>query len=161
MFGQVTSLLVADKALSVSDVLHSFIWRKVDLVYVHSVRIRSRGSASWQDVTVPSSSELPESYHISVELSCLVKPLLPLPISLSIRKGGGSHHDRELLGYSSLKGVHQDAVVVDPAACLGQFEGSGVLVKVSIELIHVKGIDGLMGLVFKIFWDKGFFKSLA
>ena len=93
LFGRVTSLLMADEALLVPDVLCFFIWRKVDLVYVHSIRIWSGGSSSWRDVTVSSSSEFPEPYHIPVELSCLVKPLLPLPTSLSIWKGGGSHHD--------------------------------------------------------------------
>ena len=73
-----------------------------------------------------------------VELSCLVKPLFPLPTSLflSIREGSSSHHDSELLGYSSLEGAYQDTIVIDSAAHLGQFEGSGILVKVSIELVH-------------------------
>ena len=31
------------------------------------------------DVAVSSFSELLESYHISVELSCLIEPLLPFP----------------------------------------------------------------------------------
>ena len=55
VFGRVTSFLVADEALSVPDVLRSFIWRKVDLVYVHSIGVRSRGLAGWQDVAVSSS----------------------------------------------------------------------------------------------------------
>ena len=100
------SLLVADEALSVSDVLHSFIQRKVDLVYVHGVRIQSRGLASRRDVTVSPSSELPQSYHISVEFSCLTKPLFPLPTGLPVGESGRSHHDSELLGYSSLESVY-------------------------------------------------------
>ena len=117
--GRVTSLLVADEALSVPDVLHSFVWRKVDLVYVHSVGVRSRGSAGRRDIAISSSLEFPELYHISVELSCFVKPLFPFPTSLPIRVGSGGHHDRELLSYSPLKSVYQDAVIIDPATRLG------------------------------------------
>ena len=106
VFGQMASLLVADEALSVPDVLRPFTRREIDLVYVHSVGIGSRGSSSWWDIAVPSSSEFPESYHISVEFPSLVKPLFPPPTGLSIRKGGGSHHDSELLGYSSLEGIY-------------------------------------------------------
>ena len=106
VFGRVASLFVADKALSVPDVLSLFTRREIDLVYVHSIGIRSRDSASRRDIAVSSSSEFPESYHVSVEFPSLVKPLFPPPISLSIRKGGSSHHDSELLGYSSLEGVH-------------------------------------------------------
>ena len=119
VFGRVTSLFVTDEAFSVPDVLRSFIWGEVDLVYVHSVRVWSRGFSSQRDVTVPSSSEFPELYHISVKFPYLVKPLFPLPTSLSIWKGGGSHHDSELLGYSLLESIYQDAVVIDSAACLG------------------------------------------
>ena len=106
VFGRVTSLFVADEAHPVSDVLRSFTRRKIDLVYVHSVRIWPRGSASQWDITVSSSSEFPELYYISVEFPSFIKPLFPFPTSLPIREGGGSHHDGELLGYSSLKGVH-------------------------------------------------------
>ena len=154
---------MTDKALSVSDVLCSFSQGEIDLVYVHSVRVWSRGSASQRDVAVSSSPQFPESHHILVEFSCFIKPLFPLPTSLSIREGGGSHHDGELLGYSLLKGVYQDAVVVDSTACLGQFEGSGVLIKVSVELVHAEGINSLMGSVLEILWDEGFahlFESL-
>ena len=101
-----TSLLVADEALLVSDVLSSFTRRKVDLVYVHSIGIRTRDSAGWRNVTVSSSSKFSKSYHILVKFPGFVKPLLPLPAGLSIRKGSGSHHDSELLGYSSLEGVY-------------------------------------------------------
>ena len=105
VFGQVASLLVADETLAVPDLLSSFTRREIDLVNIHSVWIRARGSASQQDIAVSSSSEFPESYHISIELPCLVKPLFPLPTSLSIRKGHGGHHDSELLGYSPLESV--------------------------------------------------------
>ena len=155
------SLLVTDEALSVPDVLSPFTRREVNLVHIHGIRIWSRGLASWWDVTVSSSSEFPKSYHISIEFPSLVKPLLPLPTSLSVREGSGSHHDSELLGHSPLEGVYWDAVIIDSAACLGQFEGGGVLVKVSVELVHVKGIDSLAGSVFKILWDEGFFESPA
>ena len=106
VFGRMASLLVADEALSVSDVLRLFTRREIDLVYVHSIRIGSRGSASRWDVAVPSSSEFPESHHISVEFPSFVKPLFPSPTSLSVRKSSGGHHDSELLGYSSLEGVY-------------------------------------------------------
>ena len=97
---------MADEAFSVSDVLCPLARGEIDLVYIHGIWIRSRGSASWRDIAVPFSSEFPESYHISVEFPSFVKPLFPLPTSLSVRKGGGSHHDSELLGYSSLEGVY-------------------------------------------------------
>ena len=95
-----------NEALSVLDVLRSFTGREIDLVHVHSIGIWSRGLASWQNVAVSSSSELPESYYVSVEFPSLVEPLFPFPTSLSIRKGGGSHHNGKLLGYSSLEGIH-------------------------------------------------------
>ena len=106
MLGRVTSLLVADEAFSISDMLCPIARGEIDLVYIHGIGIWSRGPASWRDIAVSSSLEFPESYYISVELSSLVKPLFPLPIGLSVRKGSGSHHDSELLGYSSLEGVY-------------------------------------------------------
>ena len=147
VFGRVASFSVADETFSVSDVLCLFTGREIDLAYVHGVRIWLRGSASWGDIAVPSSSEFPESYYILVELSSLLKPLFPFPTVLSVRKGGCGHHDSKLLGYSSLEGIHQDAIIVDSAACLGQFEGGGVFVKVSIKQVHVEGINGLAGSV--------------
>ena len=161
MFRRMTSLLVADEAFSVSNMLCSFIRREIDLVYVHGVRVGSGGSPSRWDIAVSSSSEFPELYHVLVEFPSLVKPLFPLPTSLSVREGSGSHHDSKLLGYPSLEGIHQDAIIINSAVCLGQFEGGGVFVEVSIELVHVKGVDSLAGSVFKILWDKGLFKSLA
>ena len=106
VFGQVASLLVADEALLVSDVLRSFTRGEIDLVYVHGIWVRSGDLVCGWDVAVPSSSEFSESYHVSVKFSSLVKPLFPFPTSLSIREGGGSHHDGKLLGYSSLEGIH-------------------------------------------------------
>ena len=106
MFGRVASLFVADEALSVPDVLCPFTRREIDLVYVHSIGIRLRGLASRWNVAVPSSLEFPELYHISVEFPSFVKPLFPPPTSLSIREGGGSHHDSELLGYSLLESIY-------------------------------------------------------
>ena len=106
VFGRVASLLVANEALSVPNVLPSFTGGEIDLVHVHSIGIRSRGSASWWNVAVSSSSEFPESYHVSVELPSLIEPLFPFPTGLSIREGGSSHHDGKLLGYSSLEGIH-------------------------------------------------------
>ena len=101
-----TSLLMADEALSVPNVLRSFIWRKVDFVYIHGIGIQSRGLASRQDVAVSSSSEFPKSHYVLIEFPGFIKPLFPFPISLSIREGSSSHHDGKLLGYSSLKGVY-------------------------------------------------------
>ena len=106
VFGRVASLFVADEALSVSDVLCLFTRREVDLVYVHSIGIWSRSLAGRRDIAVPSSSEFPELDYISIEFSSFIKPLFPLPIGLSVRKGSGSHHDSELLSYSSLEGVY-------------------------------------------------------
>ena len=108
MLGRVASLLVANEALSVSDVLCSFSWGEIDFVYIHSVRIWLRGSTSRQNVAVSSSLEFPELYHVVIELPSLVKPLFPLPagLFLSFREGGSGHHHSELLGYSSLEGVH-------------------------------------------------------
>ena len=106
MFGRVASLLVANEALSVPDVLRSFTGREIDLVYVHCIGIWSRGLASQRNVAVSSSSELPELYYVLVEFPSLVKPLFPFPTGLIVRKGGRSHHDSELLGYSSLEGIH-------------------------------------------------------
>ena len=97
---------MTDEAFSVPDVFCSFTRREIDLVYIHSIGVRLRGLAGWQDVAVPPSSEFPESYHVSVEFPGLIEPLFPLPTSLSIRKGSGSHHDGKLLGYSSLEGIH-------------------------------------------------------
>ena len=107
VFGQVASLLVADEAFAVSDMLRSFTRRKIDFVYVHSVGVGVRSPVSWWNITVFPFSELPKSYHIAVKLSCLVKPLFLLPpgLLLPIREGSGSHHDGKLLGYSSLEGV--------------------------------------------------------
>ena len=106
VFGRVTSLLMPNEAFSVPNMLCFFIWGKVDLVYVHSVRIQSGGSVSRQDVAISSSLELSELYHVSVEFPHLVKPLFPFPTSLSIGEGSSSHHDSKLLGYSSLEGVY-------------------------------------------------------
>ena len=106
VFGLVASLFVADEALSVSDVFCPLTRGEIYLIYVHCVGIRSRGSMSWRDVAVSPSSEFPESYHILVEFSGLIKLLFPFPTGLSIREGCGSHHDSELVGYSSLEGIH-------------------------------------------------------
>ena len=157
------SLLVANEALVVPDVLHSFTGREIDLVHINGIGIGVRGSASRRNIAVSPSLEFPELYHIVIELPCLVKPLLPPPtgIFLSFWEGSSGHHDSELLGYSLLKGIHKDAVVIYSAACLGQFKGSGVLVKVSIELVHAEGIDSLVCSVLEILQNEGFFKGFA
>ena len=97
---------MANEALSVPNVFRSFTGGEIDLVYVHSIGIWLRGSASWWNVAVSSSLEFPELYHVSVEFPSLIEPLFPFPTSLSIREGGGSHHDGKLLGYPSLEGIH-------------------------------------------------------
>ena len=127
MFGQVTSFLVTDEALSVPHVLCPFTGREIDLVYyIHGMGVTGQsgvsfGVLSWQDITIPPTSKFPESYHVLVKLSRLIEPLFPFPtgLFLSIREGGGSHHDSKLIGYSSLEGVYEDAVIIDSAARLG------------------------------------------
>ena len=163
MFGRVASLLVANEALAIPHVLHSFTGREIDLVYIHCIGIGASGSASRRDIAISPSSEFPKLYHISVKLSCFVKPLFPFPASpfLAVREGGGSHHDGELLGHPSLEGIYQDAVVIDSAVHLGQFKGSGVFIKVPIKLVHAEGIDSLSGSIFDVLWNEGFFKGLA
>ena len=106
VFRRVASLLVADEAFSVPDVFCPFARREIDFIYVHCVGIRSRSSTSRRDVAVSPSSEFSKLYHVSVEFPSLIKPLFPLPTSLSIREGSGSHHDSELVGYSSLEGIY-------------------------------------------------------
>ena len=163
VFGQVTSFLVANEAFVVPHVLCSFTGREIDFIHVHCVGVRTSGPVSWWDITVSSSLEFPELHHISVKLSCFVKQLFLFPTSLFLagREGSGGHHDGKLLGYPSLEGVHQDAVIIDSTVCLGQFKGGGVLVEVSIELVHTERIDSLAGLILDIFWDEGFLKGFA
>ena len=50
---------------------------------------------------------------------------------------------------------------MDSAARLGQFEGGGVFIEVSIEFVHVKGINSLVGSIFEILRNEGFFESFA
>ena len=100
------SLLVADEALFIPDMFCPIAWGEIDFVYVHGIGISLGGLVSQRNVTVSSSSEFPESYHVSVELPGLVQPLFPFPGGLSIREGGRRHHDSELLSYSSLEGVY-------------------------------------------------------
>ena len=130
---------------------------------IHGFGVRASSSLSWRDIAISPSLEFPKSYHVAVKLSSLVEPLFPFPacLFLPIREGSGGHHDGELLSYSSLEGIYEDAVIINSTACLGQFEGSGVLIEVSIELVHAEGIDGLVGSVFNVFWDKGFLKGFA
>ena len=161
VFGRMTSLFVADEAFVVSDVLRSFTRGEVDFVYVHGIRVGVRGSAGQRNVAVSPSSEFPELYHVSVKLSCFVQPLFPFPTGLSVWEGSRGYHDSELLGYPPLESIYEDAVIVDSAARLGQFEGGGVLVEVSIELVHVKRIDSLAGPILEVFRNEGFFKGSA
>ena len=127
MFGQVTSFLVTDEALSVPHVLCPFTGREIDLVYyIHGVGVTGRSGVSFGvlsqwDIAISPTSEFSESYHILVKLSCLVKPLFPFPTSLFLsgREGGGGHHDSKSIGYSSLEGVHEDAVIINSTVCLG------------------------------------------
>ena len=64
-------------------------------------------------------------------------------------------------GKDNVQPLYRNTVIIHPIACLGQFEGSGVLIKVSIELIHAEGVDGLVGSVFDVFQDEGHFKGFA
>ena len=72
------------------------------------------------DVAV-SSSELSELYHILIEHSGLIKPLLPFPscFLLACGKGGGGHHGCQLVGDPLLEGIDQDVVSFDTATRLG------------------------------------------
>ena len=167
VFGRVAPHLVADEAFVVPHMLSSFTGREIDLVCIHGIRVSGWSSGSVQlgqwDKAVSPASELPESYYISIKFSCFVEPLFPFPtcLFLSFREGSGSHHDSKLVGYSSLKGVYQNAVEVDPTACLSQFKGGGILVEVTVELVHAEGIDSLDGSIFNILWDEGFLKGVT
>ena len=158
---------MADEAFVVLYVLYSFTWREIDLVYIHGIRILggSGGSSilSQQDVTVSPTLEFPQSYDVLIEFSCFIKPLFPLPagLVLSFWEGGSGHHDSKLVSHSLLKGVHQDAVEVDSTVCLGQSKGGGIFVKVTVELVHAKGVNCLVGSIFDILWDEGFLKCLT
>ena len=101
-----TSFLVADEAFAVPDMFRLIARGEIDFVYIHGVWVNLCGSASWGNIAVSSPSKSSESYHISIELSGLVQPLFPFPSFLSIWESGSGHHDSELLGYSSLKGIH-------------------------------------------------------
>ena len=139
MLGQMATLSVADEAFVVPHMLCSLLRGKVDLVNVHGVGVPSNilGWLGHGNITVSSTSELPESYHISVKLSCLIKPLFPFPGGLSVRRSHSSHHDSELVGYPSLEGIHHDAVIIHSTACLSQSKGCGVFIKIATELVHV------------------------
>ena len=160
------SFFVADEALVVPHVLSSFTRREIDFIHVHCIRItRSGGSGvlSWWDVAISSSLEFPELYHVSVKLSCFVKPLFPFPtcLFLPVWEDGSSHHDSKLLDYPSLEGIHKDAIIIYPAVHLGQLEGGGVFVKVSIKLVHVKGVNSLAGLIFDVLWNESLFEGFV
>ena len=158
---------MTDEAFGVPHVLCSFIRREIDPVYVHGIGVPGRpggsGSLSQQDVAVSPTPEFPESYHVSIKLSCFIQPLLPLPASLvlSFQEGGSGHHDGKLVGYSSLKGVYQDVVKVDSAPCLGQSKSGGILVKVTVGLVYAQGIDSLACTILDVFGDEGFLKGVA
>ena len=75
-----TPNIVAGEAFAVPHVLGSFSRREIDPVYLHSIGVPVRTCHPWLgllDVAVSSSSELPESYHISMELPGFIQPLLP------------------------------------------------------------------------------------
>ena len=59
------------------------------------------------------------------------------------------------------KGIDQNVVSINATACLGQSEGCGILIKISSELIHGQGIDGLVGSILQVFWDEGVFKGFT
>ena len=158
---------MTDEAFVVPHVLCSFSVREIDLINIHGIGIPcwsgGSGSLGWWDEAISPTPELPESYHIPVELSCFIKPLFPFPTSLLLffREGSGSHHDSKLVGYPLLKGIYQDTIEVNSTACLSQPEGDGILVKVPIELVHAYGVNSLAGSVLDILQDEGFFKGIA
>ena len=156
VFGRVASLLVAHEALLVPHMLCSFTRRVIDFIYIHGIGVSGWSGSnglSWQDVAVSPTWKFPELYHIPVELSCLVKPLFPFPtgLVLSFWEDSSSHHDGELVSYPSLKGIHQDAVKVNSAMHLSQSKGGGILVKVTVELVHACYSRGDPHFVFSIF----------
>ena len=116
---------MADEALVVPHVICSFSGGEVDPVNVHGVGASGKSGipsrlGQW-NVAISSTSEFPKLYHILVELPDLIEPLFPFPASLFLPfwESSGSHHDGKLVGYSLLKGIHQDAIKIDSAACLG------------------------------------------
>ena len=165
MLRQVAPLLVADEALVVPHVLCSFTRRQIYFVHIHGIRIPGRSGSprvlGQRNITISPTLEFPESYHILIELSCLIKPLFPFPASLflSVREGGSGHHDSKLVSHPSLEGIHQGAVQVNSAAYLSQSKGGGVLVEVTIELVHAKRVDCLASSILDILQDEGFFKG--
>ena len=102
-------------------------------IYLHSIGVSvGVGEPSWLgllDIAVPSSSELPESYHVSVELSSLIKLLFAFPshLFLTCRKDSSGHHCCQLIGDPLLKDIDQDVVGFDTNLCLGQSECHGAV----------------------------------
>ena len=86
-----TSRFVACEALIFLHMVPPFIRGEAYLVNVHCIRIRGwlpfpkRSPSLWgipgDDVDIPFP-DFSESYDVSVELSCFVKPLFPSPSSL-------------------------------------------------------------------------------
>ena len=60
-----------------------------------------------------------------------------------------------------LEGIHENAVIIDSSAGLGQLEGGGVFIKITVELVYAKRIDSLVGLVLDVLQNEGFFKGFA
>ena len=90
---------MTDETFAVTHMFSSFTGREIDPVNVHGVGV-SGGTSKFHhlggwNIAVASSSELPESYHILIELSCLIEPLFPFPahLFLSFEEGSGSHHN--------------------------------------------------------------------
>ena len=79
VFRRVTSFLVADETLAVLHMFSPLAGGEIDLIDIHGIWIGACSLLCQGNVAVAFSSEFPESYHISVELSCLVKPLLSFP----------------------------------------------------------------------------------
>ena len=105
MFGRMSSLFVTDEAFVVSHILCSFSGREIDPVHIHGVGVPGRSGIpcclGWKDIAISSAPELSEPYHISVELSCLIEPLFPLPASLvlSPREGSSMLHGLRNQGF--------------------------------------------------------------
>ena len=104
--------------------------RKNNCNNIHSIQIWGQFSppkgnfflwGTFRDDAVIPLPDSPKSDNVPVKLPCFVKPLFPSPsrLFLAQQKGSSSHHYGQLVRDSSLKGVYQDSVQVNPTVCLG------------------------------------------
>ena len=136
-----------------------------DGVYIHGVRIFGLfyWSSCQQDEArfTASSLDITKSDIVPVKFSCLIKPLCSSPsgLFLASRQSGSGHHEGQWIGDTSLQGVNQQVIIMDFTSSLYEFEGYGVLIKVSIKLVHGEGVNILVSSVYYVSRDKGFFKG--